>query len=152
MGKQVILTPVERTLTAQLQQAVEVWEAVGAQINQMSPAAHDAAFAAVSHLPHMIAFAMMNAITGQPQGSEFLSLAGPGFRDFTRIAASDPMVWRDVLMTNREELLAQSKNFQRHLQALELMLSNANGEALEGLIRQASQTRAAWTMNKKSRP
>ena len=150
-GKQVILTPVEHTQTAQLQQAIEVWEQVGSHITQMSPEAHDAAFAAVSHLPHMIAFAMMNAINSQQQGKDYLSMAGPGFRDFTRIAASDPHVWRDVLLANRDELLAQSKNFQRHLQTLELMLSNANGEALEGLIRQASQSRSAWTMNKKSR-
>ncbi len=150
-GKQVILTPVEHTQTAQLQQAIEVWEQVGSHITQMSPEAHDAAFAAVSHLPHMIAFAMMNAINSQEQGKDYLSMAGPGFRDFTRIAASDPHVWRDVLLANRDELLAQSKNFQRHLQTLELMLSNANGEALEGLIRQASQSRSAWTMNKKSR-
>jgi prephenate dehydrogenase len=150
-GKQVILTPVEHTRTVQLQQAIQVWEQVGSHVNQMSPEAHDAAFAAVSHLPHMLAFAMMNAINAQEHGQDYLSMAGPGFRDFTRIAASDPHVWRDVLLANRDELLAQSKNFQRHLQTLELMLSNANGEALEGLIRQASQSRSAWTMNKKSR-
>jgi prephenate dehydrogenase len=150
-GKQVILTPVEHTLTVQLQQAILVWEKVGSHVTQMSPEAHDAAFAAVSHLPHMIAFAMMNAINAQDHGQDYLSMAGPGFRDFTRIAASDPHVWRDVLLANRDELLAQSKNFQRHLHTLELMLSNANAEALEGLIRQASQSRSAWTMNKKSR-
>jgi prephenate dehydrogenase len=150
-GKQVILTPVEHTQTVQLQQAIQVWEQVGGHVTQMSPEAHDAAFAAVSHLPHMIAFAMMNAINAQEHGQDYLSMAGPGFRDFTRIAASDPHVWRDVLLANRDELLAQSKNFQRHLQTFELMLSNANGEALEGLIRQASQSRSAWTMNKKSR-
>ena len=91
--------------------------------SSMSPEAHDAAYAAVSHLPHMIAFAMMNAIKGQAQADEFLSLAGPGFRDFTRIAASDPNVWRDILISNREELLAQSRHFQRALHALEQTLS-----------------------------
>jgi prephenate dehydrogenase len=114
----------------------------------MSPESHDAAFAAVSHLPHMIAFALMNTISGQVQGKDFLGLAGPGFRDFTRIAASDPQIWRDILISNREELLAQSKIFQRNLHALELMISNSNGEALEGMIEQASQTRAHWSMNK----
>ncbi len=145
-GKQVILTPIERTLTVQLQKATELWTRMGCRVQQMSPEAHDAAFAAVSHLPHLIAFALMNAISGQTQGADFLALAGPGFRDFTRIAASDPQVWRDIMISNREELLAQSKLFQRNLQALELMISSGNAEALEGLIDQASLTRANWTM------
>jgi prephenate dehydrogenase len=146
MGRQIILTPIERTLTVQLQKAVDVWTALGCRVLKMSPEAHDAAFAAVSHLPHLISFALMNAISGQPQGKDYLSLAGPGFRDFTRIAASDPKMWRDVLISNREELLAQSKIFQRNLHALELMISSGNMEALEGLIDQASLTRSNWTM------
>nr|WP_315464141.1 prephenate dehydrogenase/arogenate dehydrogenase family protein [uncultured Rhodoferax sp.] len=145
-GKQVILTPNERTLTVQLQKAVDVWTALGCRVLKMSPEQHDAAFAAVSHLPHLIAFALMNGITSQPQGQDYLSLAGPGFRDFTRIAASDPKIWRDIMIANREELLAQSKVFQRTLQAMELMISSGNGDALEGLIEQASNTRAHWTM------
>jgi prephenate dehydrogenase len=148
-GRQVILTPIERTNTAQLQKAVDVWTALGCRVLQMSPEQHDAAFAAVSHLPHLIAFALMNAIAGQPQGKDYLSLAGPGFRDFTRIAASDPKVWRDIMVSNREELLAQSKIFQRTLQAMELMISSGNMEALEGLIEQASDTRGNWSMASK---
>lgn len=148
-GRQVILTPIERTLTTQLQKAVDLWTALGCRVLKMSPEQHDAAFAAVSHLPHLISFALMNAISGQPQGKDYLSLAGPGFRDFTRIAASDPKVWRDILVSNREELLAQSKIFQRNLQALELMISSGNAEALEGLLEQASDTRANWTMTSK---
>ena len=145
-GKQVILTPIERTLTVQLQQAVDVWSAIGCRVVKMSPEAHDAAFAAVSHLPHLLAFALMNAVSGQPQGKDFLSLAGPGFRDFSRIAASDAKVWRDIMLANREELLTQTKIFQRNLEALELVISSGNGEALEGLIEQASLTRANWRM------
>ena len=146
-GKQVILTPIERTLTVQLQKAVDVWSALGCRVVKMSPEAHDAAFAAVSHLPHLLSFALMNAISGQTHGKDYLSLAGPGFRDFTRIAAGDPKVWRDIMLSNREELLAQSKIFQRNLQALELMIANNNGDALEGLIEQASLTRANWRMS-----
>ena len=145
-GRQVILTPIERTLTIQLQKAVDVWSALGCRVVQMSPESHDAAFAAVSHLPQLISFALMNPIPGQPQGKDYLSLAGPGFRDFTRIAASDAKVWRDIMISNREELLAQTKIFQRNLQALELMISSGNGDALEGLIEQASLTRAHWRM------
>ncbi|MDP2418353.1 MAG: prephenate dehydrogenase/arogenate dehydrogenase family protein [Hydrogenophaga sp.] len=145
-GRQVILTPIERTLTVQLNKAQAVWTALGCHVKQMSPEAHDAAYAAVSHLPHLIAFALMNAVKGQAQGEEFLSLAGPGFRDFTRIAASDPSVWRDILISNREELLAQSKHFQRALHALEVAVSSGNPDALETLIHQASKTRSHWRM------
>ena len=149
LGRQVILTPIERTLTVQLQKAVDVWTALGCRVLKMSPEQHDAAFAAVSHLPHLIAFAMMNGISGQPQGKDYLTLAGPGFRDFTRIAASDPKVWRDIFASNREELLEQSKIFQRSLQALELIISSGNTEALEGLLEQASNTRSNWSMTSK---
>jgi prephenate dehydrogenase len=151
-GKQVILTPIERTLGPQLQKAMELWTRLGCKVLTMSPEQHDASYAAVSHLPHLIAFALMNAISGQPDGEDYLSLAGPGFRDFTRIAASDPKVWRDILLSNHEELLAQSKVFQRNLQALELMISSGNAQALEGLIEQASMTRAHWSMNSKNKP
>lgn len=149
VGRQVILTPIERTQTVQLQKAVDVWTALGCRVLKMSPEQHDAAFAAVSHLPHLIAFALMNGISGQPQGKDYLSLAGPGFRDFTRIAASDPKVWRDIFVSNREELLEQSKIFQRNLQALELIISSGNTEALEGLLEQASNTRGNWSMTSK---
>lgn len=145
-GRQVILTPIERTLTAQLDKAKQLWTALGCDVKQMSPEAHDAAYAAVSHLPHMVSFALMNAIESQAQGQDFLSLAGPGFRDFTRIAASDPAIWRDILMSNREELLAQSRHFQRALHALETAINAGNPDALETLIEQASSARATWRM------
>jgi prephenate dehydrogenase len=151
-GRQVIITPVDRTLPVQLQKAVDVWSALGCRVLKMTPEQHDAAFASVSHLPHMIAFALMNAVSGQPQGKDYLSLAGPGFRDFTRIAASDPKVWRDILLSNREELLAQSKLFQESLKALERQIDSGNSEGLESLIEKASRTRSNWTMSAKQRP
>src|SRR5690606_26919873 len=109
-GKRVILTPLPKTDAELLAKAAQVWSAIGAQVLRMSPEGHDAAMAAVSHLPHLLAFACFNAISGQPSGPDFLALAGPGFRDFTRIAASDPAVWRDILMTNREEVLTQAQH------------------------------------------
>jgi len=145
-GKQVILTPVDRTDPGHLQRAVQLWEALDCPVLKMAPDEHDAAFAAVSHLPHLIAFALINGITGQDHGKDYLSLAGPGFRDFTRIAASEPKMWRDILLANRQELLEQSKIFQRTLNAMEQMIESGNGEALEGLIDQASQSRALWRM------
>jgi prephenate dehydrogenase len=145
-GKQVILTPIDRTDPSHVEKAVKVWEGLNCKVVKMLPEAHDAAFAAVSHLPHLIAFALINGIGTQKQGNEFLSLAGPGFRDFTRIAASEPKMWRDILLANRQELLQQSKIFHETLVAMEKMIENGDGEALEALIEQASHTRAHWRM------
>lgn len=145
-GKQLIITPIERTQVTHLNRAVAVWEALECRVIKMSPDAHDSAFAAVSHLPHLIAFALINGIANQDMGKEYLSLAGPGFRDFTRIAASDPKMWRDVLLANRNELLVQSKMFRDTLAAMEAAIESGNTEALETLIGQASQTRANWRM------
>ena len=146
-GKQVILTPIERTYTAQLNKAISLWTALGCKVVQMSPQAHDAAYAAVSHLPHLIAFTLMNSISGQAQGADYLSLAGPGFRDFSRIAASDPKMWGDILIANREELLAQSKIFQQTLQSLEKLIAGSDGDALERQLEKASDTRANWRVS-----
>ena len=148
-GRQVILTPTERTFTAQLQKAQDIWTALGSRVTSMSPESHDAAFAAVSHLPHVLAFAMMNSITGQDAGDDFLSLAGPGFRDFTRIAASDPKVWRDILLSNRDELIAQSKLFQQALHTIEQAMQKGDAQALEDMLTLASETRAHWRMGAK---
>ncbi|GAC1542265.1 MAG: hypothetical protein NVS2B4_21150 [Ramlibacter sp.] len=145
-GSQVILTPIERTQPAQLDRALRLWQALGCNVIQMAPEAHDAAFAAVSHLPHLIAFALVNGIASQPGANDFLALAGPGFRDFTRIAASEPKMWRDILLANRQELIAQSQVFQRTLKAMEAMIEAGNGDALEGFIGQASGLRANWRM------
>ena len=145
-GAQVILTPVESTRVQQLQQATSLWSALGCQVLSMSPESHDAAFAAVSHLPHLISFAVMNAIASQPQGQHYLSLAGPGFRDFTRIAASEATVWRDIMLSNREELLAQTQLFAQQLGLLQTMLINGDGAALQSFIEEASRTRTNWRM------
>ncbi|WP_219209529.1 prephenate dehydrogenase [Variovorax boronicumulans] len=143
-GRQVILTPTKTTLRSNVQRASQLWSAVGAQVLTMTPEAHDSAFAAVSHLPHMLAFAFINGLAGQPDGARFLELAGPGFRDFTRIAASDPAVWRDVLLANREQVLHQSQAFRDQLLAFEAMLSAGDAQALENAIAQARQTRSEW--------
>ncbi len=148
-GKQVILTPIDKTNPLHVQKAVRVWEGLGCQVLQMEPEEHDSAYAAVSHLPHLIAFALMNAIVGQPHGKDYLSLAGPGFRDFSRIAASDPKMWRDILLANRHELLAQTALFKQALQTMEQMIEAGSSEAIETLIAQASDTRAQWRMGSK---
>jgi prephenate dehydrogenase len=145
-ARQVILTPLPQTSAALVQKATDVWSAIGAQVLKMSPENHDAAFAAISHLPHLLAFACFSAVAKQPAGQDYLSLAGPGFRDFTRIAASDPKVWRDILSANREEILKQSQLFRHTLDAFEHVMRSGNHEALEDLIRGAADARARWQM------
>ena len=145
-GRQVIITPLAQTSPELVQKATDVWSAIGAQVLKMTPENHDAAFAAVSHLPHLLAFAYFSAVVNQPAGRDFLSLAGPGFRDFTRIAASSPETWRDILVANREEVLKQSQRFRHALDALEHVMREGNADALEDLIRAPAEGRANWQM------
>ena len=150
-NRQVILTPLPQTQPELVQKATDLWKALGAKVLRMTPENHDAAFAAVSHLPHLLAFAYFSAIANQPAGRDYLSLAGPGFRDFTRIAASDPAVWRDILLANREEVLKQSQRFRFALDALEHAMVAGNGQALEDLIRSPAVARSAWQIGGQSR-
>jgi len=143
-GRQVILTPLAQTSPVLVQRATDVWSAIGAQVLKMTPENHDAAFAAVSHLPHLLAFAYFDSIVNQTSGRDFLSLAGPGFRDFTRIAAGDPTIWRDIFIANREEVLNQSARFRQTLDAIEQALRSGDAQAVEDLIRTASVARGAW--------
>lgn len=145
-GRKVILTPLPQTDATLVQKATDVWAAIGCQVLKMTPEHHDAAFAAVSHLPHLLAFAYMNAMAEQPRGQEYLTLAGPGFRDFTRIAASDPTVWRDILLSNREEILKQSEAFRHALEQMERQMRDWNGPALQEQIQAASDARSQWTL------
>lgn len=149
-NRRTILTPLPKTGIARLQAAHDVWAAIGSHVSTMTPEAHDATFAAVSHLPHVLAFAAVNALTSQPQGAAFLDMAGPGFKDFSRIAASDAAVWRDILSANSAEVLVQMNHFRAALDQFEAVLKNGNTQALQHLIRQASDVRAAWTLQASS--
>jgi prephenate dehydrogenase len=141
---QVVLTPVAETDMALIERAHAAWQGIGAQVRTMTPESHDAAFAAVSHLPHLIAFASYLAVAHQAEGERYLELAGPGFRDFTRIAASDPKVWRDILLANRAQVLAQAEQFKTTLFRFESAMREGNADAIEALIREAAQGRGAW--------
>jgi prephenate dehydrogenase len=145
-ARRTILTPLPQTGIHRLQTAHEVWTAVGSHVSTMTPEAHDAAFAAVSHLPHMLAFAAVNAINTQPQGAAYLDMAGPGFRDFSRIAASDAAVWRDILSANHAEVLTQVAHFRHALDQFETALKSGDHASLQQLIQQASHVRSAWTL------
>ena len=147
-----VLTPIKSTLRSNVQRASQVWSGIGANVLTMTHEEHDGAFAAVSHLPHLLAFAYVNGLAGQPQGDRFLGLAGPGFRDFSRIAASDPVMWRDVLLANREQVLAQSRAFRAALLEMENAMAEGESQALEQSIARARRVRAAWQPGASSSP
>jgi prephenate dehydrogenase len=149
-GRQVVLTPIKATLRSNVQRAAQIWNAIGAKVVQMAPDAHDGAFAAVSHLPHMLAFAYINGLAAHPQGQRFLELAGPGFRDFSRIAASDPAMWRDVLLANRDQLLLQAQGFRDALKEFEALVRSGDAQGLEDAIAAASGVRSRWLPNASS--
>ena len=144
--RRTILTPLPKTGIHRLQTAHDVWAAIGSHVSTMTPQAHDATFAAVSHLPHLLAFATVNGLVAQRKGAEFLEMAGPGFRDFSRIAASDAAVWRDILSANYAEVLTQITHFRAALDQFETALKLGDNQALQELIQQASDVRSAWTL------
>jgi prephenate dehydrogenase len=147
-----IMTPMESSGKEQVQLAKEVWKSLGSYITELTPAQHDAAFAAVSHLPHVLSYAIIRGIFQQKNGPELIALGGPGFRDFSRIAASDPVVWRDILTTNREQVLVQIAHFKEALNDFEKAIDVNDSKTLEDMIRQASDLRFKWRMgsNQKS--
>jgi prephenate dehydrogenase len=144
--RRTILTPLPQNSLRHIQMAHAVWTRIGSHVSHMTAEAHDATFAAVSHLPHLLAFATVNAIAAQPQSAVFLDMAGPGFRDFSRIAASDPAVWRDILNANKTEVLGQMVHLRAALDQFENALLSGNTDALQQLIQQASGVRSAWTL------
>lgn len=145
-GRRTILTPLPETDAAQIARATALWQAVGSTVLTMSAAQHDHVFAAVSHLPHLLAFATVSSLAHQSDGAALLAQAGPGFRDATRIAASDATVWRDILLANRAAVSQQVAHLRQSLDQFEAAMHAQDGAALHALIDEASRIRAAWKL------
>lgn len=143
-GKNVILTPTAETSKPALERVVEVWRKTGAHVIEMPAERHDHIFAAVSHLPHLLAFALVDELAARPNADQLFAFAASGFRDFTRIAGSSPEMWRDISLANRQALLTELSAYQEQLSMLQLMLQNADAAALEALFERASQARNDW--------
>lgn len=144
-GRRVLLTPVAETDPAALARVESLWRACGASVARMAPDRHDAVLAAVSHLPHVLAFALVHAIGERPDAAECFALAGGGFRDFTRIAASSPEMWRDICLANREALLEVLDVYLAEAGQVRQMIEQRQGDALERMFAQASAARGKWT-------
>ncbi len=143
-GKRVVLAPLEENPSLLVESAAAAWQACGARISRMSPAEHDAVFAAVSHLPHLLAYALVHEFAGRDNPAQLFGYAAGGFRDFTRIASSHPEMWRDICVANREALGAELERYIEKLQSLRAPLAAGDGAALEKVFDESRQARNRW--------
>src|SRR5688572_14357566 len=142
--RRVVLTPLAENSESGLKRIEGAWSACGARISRMDPQEHDALLAAVSHLPHLLAFALVHEIAGRANAAQLFSYAAGGFRDFTRIASSHPEMWRDICVANRDRLLVEVERFSEKLKAMQALLEAADGARLEKLFAEARAARDEW--------
>lgn len=144
VGKNVVLTPNQQTSAEALEKVRQMWLGTGAKVTQMTAAEHDQTFAAVSHLPHLLAFALVDDLASRPNAKQLFDFAASGFRDFTRIAASSPEMWRDISLANRNALLDEIDAFQKELLLLKTLLDTQDEQGLQSLFERASHARQQW--------
>jgi prephenate dehydrogenase len=144
-GKKAVLTPLAENSAADIDRVAAAWAACGAIVHRLTPAQHDKVFAAVSHLPHLLAFALVDDIARKPHADLLFQYAASGFRDFTRIAASSPEMWRDISLANRDALLGELDAYLAQLTGLRTMLAASDGAAIEGVYANARRARRQWT-------
>ncbi|MGL5631145.1 MAG: prephenate dehydrogenase, partial [Azovibrio sp.] len=140
----VVVTPLPENGDEQLDRVKRVWSLCGADIFELAPQQHDQIFAAVSHLPHLLAFALVGDLAERPDARLFFDFAASGFRDFTRIAASHPEMWRDICLANRKALLTEIEAYQANLDGLKEALLRGDGAYLEQRFSVAREARRAW--------
>ncbi len=143
-NRRVILTPLPENPLSAVRTVEQAWESCGARIARMTAEEHDSVLAAVSHLPHVLAFALVHDIAARENAAQLFSYAAGGFRDFTRIASSHPEMWRDICIANRDRLLAEIGRYAREVDALKKILESAEPAALEKLFTAARDARQRW--------
>jgi prephenate dehydrogenase len=143
-GARVVLTPVAETDVKATDFVRSAWEAAGARVSTLAADDHDRVFAAVSHLPHFLSFALVSEIASRPDAADLFAFAAGGFRDFTRIAASSPEMWRDIALQNRSALLAELDRYGVRLAVFRELIEKGDGPALERLMAEARSARTAW--------
>ena len=143
-GRNVILAPLPVTAAHALERIAGMWQACGGRVTTLDAARHDAIFAAVSHLPHVLAFALVAELAARPDAAAYFDHAASGFRDFTRIAAGSPEMWRDIALANRDAVLAEIDRYGEALQGARAIIAAGDGAALSALFESASAARRAW--------
>ena len=146
--KKVVLTPLPENSVLNVARVRSAWEWCGAQIHELTPEEHDRVFAAVSHLPHLLSYALVHDIALRDNSELLFSFAASGFRDFTRIAASHPEMWRDICLANRSALLDELDRYRAQLDGLRDALDKGDGAALEQTFDIARTARRNWAENK----
>jgi prephenate dehydrogenase len=149
VNKNVVLTPTSNTSADAVAAARTLWEACGAKVSEMTAENHDSIFASVSHLPHLLAFALVDDIASRPNAAQLFSFAASGFRDFTRIAGSHPEMWRDISLANKQALLKELDAYETELATIRTLLTNDDATGLQALFERASVARNAWANGKK---
>ncbi len=147
-GRNVVLTPLPENDAEAVTTVSRMWQTCGAIVNTMTARQHDEIFAAVSHLPHLLSFALVEDIAFRPNARELFSYAAGGFRDFTRIAGSHPEMWRDICLANRDALIREIDTYQSQLDRLRGMLEQGDGKSLEEVFGHARTARAEWLAGK----
>ena len=143
-NRSVVLTPLAETQPDAVARVSAMWQSCGARVSTLAPDRHDAIFAAVSHLPHVLAFTLVAELAARPDAATYFDNAAGGFRDFTRIAASSPEMWRDIALANRDALLAEIDGYADALAAARALISAGDAEAIGELFEEASNARRAW--------
>ena len=143
-GRKVVLSALPENEPSAVLRVREAWEACGASIHEMPPHDHDRIFAAVSHLPHLLAFGLVHDLAGRANAEQLFGFAASGFRDFTRIAGSHPEMWRDICIANRQPLLAELDEYLAELAYLRALLLSGDGERLQQHFTEARAARNAW--------
>jgi prephenate dehydrogenase len=143
-GRHLILTPQAEIDSKALALVRAAWELCGMRVSTMDAAAHDQALAAVSHLPHVLSYALVHELAGRSNAQHLFALAAGGFRDFTRIAASSPEMWRDICMSNRDLILADLTRYRAELERVMALLRTADGPGIERVFAQARDARNKW--------
>jgi prephenate dehydrogenase len=143
-GRQVVLTPLPGNSADALARVAGLWKACGAHVVTMDAARHDALFAAVSHLPHLLAFTLVDDLAARPNARELFSYAASGFRDFTRIAGSSPQMWRDIALDNADALVGELDQFIAHAARLRECIASGDAAAIEQLMARAREAREKW--------
>ncbi|MDO8263150.1 MAG: prephenate dehydrogenase/arogenate dehydrogenase family protein [Gallionella sp.] len=144
-GRKVVLTPLPENSKDAVTRVRRAWELCGAVVSELTAQQHDAVFAAVSHLPHLLSFALVHDLAQRDNRDLLLSFAASGFRDFTRIAASSPEMWRDICLANREALLHELQIYIAELTQMSAALAAGDAEQLEQTFRTARELRAGWS-------
>lgn len=142
--KKIIICPHQTQHSGSLNTIQNLWQSVGGQIHLMDAQTHDSIFSAISHLPHLLAYAYMHGIASRSNKQQLLNFAATGFRDFTRIAASHPDIWADIALANRQSLLAELEQFQQEITQLRTLLAQNDRNGLYALFNEAKNLREQW--------